>query len=1276
MAYRAEIEIGVKGARQLRDVTEQVQTLAERVDLISANFKPFIQTIQQFDSNLNRTSATLKRVRAGTDDEVTAIRQYVQALGQANTARARQNGLIQQEIALQEAAKRKIQPGPTGFSRAQFGPALPPAFIKQQGDQQTFKKLFADLNETAKVISVSNTNTRTSWQTTFDQLNETAKAISVSRLNTQTSWKTTFDQLNETAKAISVSRLNTQTSWQETFKQLNETAKAIAVSRLNTQTSWKTTFDQLNETAKAISVSRLNTQTSWKTTFDQLNETAKAISVSRLNTQTSWQETFKQLNETAKAISVSRLNTKKAWQDFFKEAAAVAEDLRQSAARVSLRGQERPITVQENISRGRSARIARERSAFLQGSSGSVQLGPSGRAPGTSGFPVAVPLSRAEQKAVDLQNRKLQILNRIKRTRQDLVGLAANLQRLDNNAVVAIADANRQQKELNKNKQKSLEISKAIAKSSPVGGREDIPGSPAFLRARSKRRREAASNALIGGAFPLLFGQGVGASVGGAVGGGLGGLAGGQFGFGASLVGTGVGQAFDTLVASVQNLGKALDEISGDFSAVAAAAGESNTEFSRALQAYENETSQKRALEAATKRLALVVGEEGVDALKVFGEQSTKFGNQTAKAFALIQSSVASLIVSTGLLKAATDAVEKGVLFQQARRNTSGDEQIQKLLEQRDTAAFTDVGKAKELEEQIIQRQKELNLLKEKKQLEELISGTVESRLRKEGVTSRILDAQLKIERNNADMKKEIVCQARLQILAEQLIADKIQLRLQAERANTDEKVLQAQLSNRQKQFDADVEKLRRARNKAIEDAANKANKALSSASANSLKSADQEKKAFESANIARLRSILALKEAENQLTAAKFGDEKALREELSNYAKTTKQLEDILNLTFEQKKAQTESARVIQQINLEQINALNTLKAQRDAQEILKKQELDRLEIARKRSVIDFANQSARNVSDAKFSLARVRTEAAFPFGGQEQEAALFNLDQLQEKAQLQRSIFDERISLERDVADAVSRGNEEEKKAAEVRLKIFNRDSEQISQIVFQRMAVEKQQFRQNQLIEKYGFIADEVGTAVSSSIQAIVTGTGTVEEAFSTMFANIGKAFIDMATQMLAQKLFMTVLGVLGGGGGGFSFAGGSASSGLSAANLMGGTGPLNAGLFGRANGGPVSPGSTYLVGERGPELLTMGTQGGFVHSNRSEAMDRYRSGGPRQGAQTVNVNYTVTEINGMRFVTEEEFRAGMDQAARRGAKMGQTQTMSTLKNSRSQRSKIGL
>jgi hypothetical protein len=36
-------------------------------------------------------------------------------------------------------------------------------------------------------------------------------------------------------------------------------------------------------------------------------------------------------------------------------------------------------------------------------------------------------------------------------------------------------------------------------------------------------------------------------------------------------------------------------------------------------------------------------------------------------------------------------------------------------------------------------------------------------------------------------------------------------------------------------------------------------------------------------------------------------------------------------------------------------------------------------------------------------------------------------------------------------------------------------------------------------------------------------------------------------------------------------------------------------------GRASGGPVTAGGTYLVGERGPELLTIGSSSGYVTPN---------------------------------------------------------------------------
>lgn len=195
----------------------------------------------------------------------------------------------------------------------------------------------------------------------------------------------------------------------------------------------------------------------------------------------------------------------------------------------------------------------------------------------------------------------------------------------------------------------------------------------------------------------------------------------------------------------------------------------------------------------------------------------------------------------------------------------------------------------------------------------------------------------------------------------------------------------------------------------------------------------------------------------------------------------------------------------------------------------------------------------------------------------------------------------------------------------------------------------------------------VISEMSNAMSSAITGVITGTTTVEEAMSTMFANIGKAFIDMATQMIAKALILKALGALGGGGtmGGEGY--------YDKFTGLGTAGPN----FGLADGGPTRPHGTYLVGERGPELLTMGTQSGFVHSNTSEAMDRYRAGGSGGGGGgSLDVNYNVTQINGMNFVTEEQFRAGMSRAAKDGAKMGEAGTFKSMKNSRSSRRRVGI
>lgn len=146
----------------------------------------------------------------------------------------------------------------------------------------------------------------------------------------------------------------------------------------------------------------------------------------------------------------------------------------------------------------------------------------------------------------------------------------------------------------------------------------------------------------------------------------------------------------------------------------------------------------------------------------------------------------------------------------------------------------------------------------------------------------------------------------------------------------------------------------------------------------------------------------------------------------------------------------------------------------------------------------------------------------------------------------------------------------------------------------------------------------IQSELGSTLSTAISGVISGTATIGEAFGQMFANIGKAFLDMATQMIAKALIMKVLGIfmgggnslfsgnasIGGGGGFGSFTGGSFGSG-GVADLpgLGGAGGLSSpglysGISFRAAGGPVSARTPYIVGERGPELFVPGSSGSII------------------------------------------------------------------------------
>lgn len=114
---------------------------------------------------------------------------------------------------------------------------------------------------------------------------------------------------------------------------------------------------------------------------------------------------------------------------------------------------------------------------------------------------------------------------------------------------------------------------KQLTKDLAAIGREQEkrdPNADMLTASVGPRTANAISEGLIGGAFPLLFGQGLGSSIFGGLGGAAGGFAGGGLGFGLSLIGTAIGTAVD----EAENLDKALVKVNAGVKGVGSTSGD------------------------------------------------------------------------------------------------------------------------------------------------------------------------------------------------------------------------------------------------------------------------------------------------------------------------------------------------------------------------------------------------------------------------------------------------------------------------------------------------------------------------------------------------------------------------------------------------------------------------------------------------------------------------------------------------------------------------------
>ena len=157
-------------------------------------------------------------------------------------------------------------------------------------------------------------------------------------------------------------------------------------------------------------------------------------------------------------------------------------------------------------------------------------------------------------------------------------------------------------------------------------------------------RRFDTQSALISGAFPLLFGQGPIGAIAGGLGGGIGGMFGTMGGFAGGIAATALVQQIQSAISAIGELGRALGPFARDTKAVTSALGLQGSAQEAQLQLIEQTQGKTAAFNAAMNFMATQIGQEGVNSLKRFGENSRRITASLTLATTKFQAFGASLL--------------------------------------------------------------------------------------------------------------------------------------------------------------------------------------------------------------------------------------------------------------------------------------------------------------------------------------------------------------------------------------------------------------------------------------------------------------------------------------------------------------------------------------------------------------------------------------------------------------------------------------------------------
>jgi tape measure domain-containing protein len=917
------------------------------------------------------------------------------------------------------------------------------------------------------------------------------------------------------------------------------------------------------------------------------------------------------------------------------------------------------VQSQQNLVRGTQEvyeLLARQqqRASFLAGKSGTLMQGPLAGA-GAMGFPVALPMTAAEQEGLRTAAQKQQILQRMAATRQQLVGLAANLQRLDQNSVVAIADAKRAQESLNLARERELQIAKEV---STIRSREGAASVAARQRLASEAARRqliqnagfgvqgpalpptaavaasrsgggvggriggAISGSIIGGAFPLLFGQSGGAAAGGAIGGLVGGLAGPGGSFAGSLLGT--------LLGEIASKGQAIKQLGDDigFSTqqtkqLSDAFKVANTDVDKFTAVIQNIRGVGLALEDQAKAIQLVTR-----LTEAYGGSFEKTGNAITSALESGKVTQATLnqLTSQGiniqqaladkykvsrseLLKMAKDGEIStqsliDTLVEVANAGTAGATKVRSSYEEAATAmsnAFTNATTG--INNSFISIQNTATTA-----FERIVLAITPAVVKLAEITGKVISLGVYVVELGVKFASAFYA-----------IPGTIQ-------------VVATAISNMIPGLSATYTVL-----------SNIARLAGAGKNRGGLATSLNLNAGMDGANwpagIPRPGTPV-----QSFTVPSEFGPTGGAGK------KGPKPPEDRTALLRE---------------DLEAMKLMSaTQDGIRDALFEGNKELAIRLEYDQK--VADINRDTAKALLNANY----------------ETEKAVIRAQEIVRLKDAELEMLDKQRELQRDIEEIYKNTFRSLQEGVDWE-KGFLR-SDEIGEFI--KSSVKELENLQLVAINVSQGIGNAIGSALTDGIVGLITGANTVKQVFADLLQSVGQILANEGAKMIATYIAIGIAKLFAGLGGGSIFGGKVGVDTTGALNLpdLAGTGGLSTSLpgfavgGGLAAGGPVSSGTPYVVGERGPELFLPST-GGNVMSNNDlrSAMGSSPAGG---GAPVLNMSFQTTNIGGVEYVSRDQLEQAMAatrrQAASDGAKRGMTMTLDKLQQSPGTRSRVGL